>query len=109
MYYLCADLSDVRVNTRPYVSWAADAEHGLLYLGAASGLVWPRTVPPPLSCIKPKTVYECAGQTWLKQLRSCVTRCFIGQAAWRRQAVSKEAEGGWRWLGWQSGALGALL
>lgn len=109
MYYLCSDLSDVRVNTRPRASWAADAEGRLLYVTAGSGLDWPPSVMAPLSCIRPETVYECSGQTVLKQSRSCVTTCFIGQAVWWRQAVSTKAEGCRRWLGQQSGALGALL
>lgn len=65
MYYLCADLSDVRVNTRPSRVWAgADAQRRLLYVSAGSGLVWPRTVPPPLSCIRPETVYEHGRLSW---------------------------------------------
>lgn len=38
MYYLCADLSDFRVNTRPQASWAPEPERHLLHVSPESGL-----------------------------------------------------------------------
>lgn len=54
----CVCLYACALNTSRWGSRFVQTQHSLLYVSNKLGLVWPQTAPP-LSCIRPKSIYEC--------------------------------------------------